>query len=162
MTDFAALLRTLLDGGVAFVLVGGVAATVHGSSRLTRDVDILYDRNRHNIDALVRSLAPFHPYLRGAPRGLPFTFDAATATAGLNFTLVTDIGDLDLLGELVGVGSYTAVRNGAMDIEIFGLRCRCLSLEQLLAAKRAAGRPKDLEAVAELELIRDTLNRTAE
>ena len=159
MTHFAELLRTLTDGQVAFILVGGVAATVHGSVRLTRDIDVVYDRNPRNIDALVRSLAPIQPYLRGAPRGLPFTLDVTTVSAGLNFTLTTDLGDLDLLGEIVGGGAYAALVKEAIEIEVFGRRCRCLSLDQLLRAKRAAGRPRDLEAIAELELIRQGLRR---
>ena len=154
MTDFARLLRTLITGDVAFILVGGVAATVHGSARLTRDVDIVYARERTNIDRLVAAVAPLKPTLRGAPPGLPFTFDAPTIAAGLNFTLTTDAGDLDLLGEMSGGGTYEALAADAMTIEVFGQRCRCLTLTQLIDAKRAAGRPRDLEVIAELEMIR--------
>jgi len=94
MTDFKALLRALADGGVEFILVGSVAATVHGSSRLTVDVDVVYRRTQDNIERLVLTLTSYHPYLRGAPPGLPFRWDAATITHGLNFALTTDIGDV--------------------------------------------------------------------
>ena len=155
MTDFKALLRALADGGVEFILVGGVAATVHGSSRLTVDVDAVYRRTRENIDRLVLALTSYHPYLRGAPPGLPFRWDAATIKGGLNFTLTTDVGDVDLLGEITGGGGYDSLVAATMSIRVFGVECRCLTLDKLIEVKRAAGRPKDFEAIAELEAIRE-------
>jgi predicted nucleotidyltransferase len=153
MTDFKALLRVLAEAGVEFILVGGAAATAHGAARLTLDLDIVYQRARDNIDRLVCALAPYHPYLRGAPPNLPFLWDATTLRRGLNFTLVTDLGDLDLLGEIAGGGTYEALEGHAMRISVFGVTCLCLDLEPLIRVKRAAGRPKDFEAIAELEKI---------
>jgi predicted nucleotidyltransferase len=155
MTDFKALLRALSEGGVEFILVGGVAATVHGSTRLTVDVDAVYRRTTENIERLVLALTPYHPYLRGAPRGLPFRWDAATVKRGLNFTLTTDIGDVDLLGEITGGGDYDQLVAATVGIRVFGIECRCLTLDKLIDVKRAAGRPKDFEAIAELEAIRE-------
>jgi predicted nucleotidyltransferase len=157
MTDFGALIGRLIEGGVDFILVGGVAATVHGSARLTRDVDVVYARSPANITRLCNAIGTLHPYLRGAPPGLPFAFDPPTVTAGLNFTLTTDLGELDLLGEIAGGGMYERLIAGAVRVEVFGRACHCLSLEQLIAAKRAAGRPRDVEAVAELEIIQDRM-----
>ncbi|HWP36927.1 MAG TPA: hypothetical protein VNL18_05165 [Gemmatimonadales bacterium] len=157
MTDFPRLIATLCEADVAFILVGGVAATIHGSSRLTQDVDIVYRRDSDNLTRLERALAPHHPYLRGAPRGLPFEWSAATLKRGLNFTLTTDIGDIDILGEIVGGGDYERLFDESIEIELFGHRCRCLNLAALIRAKRAAGRPRDLEVVAELEALRDGL-----
>lgn len=153
MTDFKALIRALADAGVEFVVVGGVAAIVHGSVRLTRDVDVVYRRSPENLKRLVLGLSPYHPYLRGAPPGLPFKWDVATIQRGLNFTLTTDIGDLDLLGEITGGGGYEDLLPQTSTISIFGVECRCLNLERLIQVKRAAGRPKDFEAIAELEAI---------
>ncbi|TAK82760.1 MAG: hypothetical protein EPO20_20380 [Betaproteobacteria bacterium] len=93
------------------------------------------------------------PYLRGAPPGLPFRLDEKTLSAGLNFTLSTSVGDIDLLGEITGVGSYEALAGHTIEVELFGARCRCLDLPTLIAAKVAAGRPKDLEAIAELRAL---------
>jgi hypothetical protein len=90
MTDFKSLLRVLAERGVEFILVGGVAATVHGATRLTLDVGVVYRRSRQNIDRLVLVLTPSRTYLRGAPPGLPFRWDTATVERGLNFTLTTD------------------------------------------------------------------------
>lgn len=154
MTDFPTLLGLLSDGGVRYVIVGGLAARVHGSARLTSDLDLVYSRDPENLRRIVSTLAPHRPYLRGAPPGLPFLWDAETLRRGLNFTLVTDLGELDLLGEMAGAGRYEQLVERAVDVELFGRVHRCVDLATLIAAKRAAGRPKDLEAVAELELIR--------
>ena len=159
MTDFKALLRTLSGSGVEFILVGGVAATVHGSARLTLDVDVVYARSPGNLERLAAALAPHHPYLRGAPPGLPFRWEAATLQRGLNFTLTTDIGDLDLLGEIIGGGGYDALLPASMRVQVLGVEVRCLTLECLIEVKRAAGRPKDLEAIAELEAILEERDR---
>src|SRR5580765_2256547 len=98
--DFVGLLRCLLEAGAEFIVVGGLAGIVHGSARATFDIDVVYARSTENIDRLVAALSPLHPYLRGAPAGLPFVFDAATLRRGLNFTLETALRDIDLLGEI--------------------------------------------------------------
>jgi hypothetical protein len=149
----------LAGGDVRFILVGGAAAIAHGSARLTLDVDVVYERSRHNLDRLVSALAPYEPYLRGAPRGLPFRFDAETLERGLNFTLTTTLGPLDLLGEIAGGGDYGNLLPHTETIEAFDVTCLCLDLPRLIEVKRAAGRPKDLEAIAELEAILDERER---
>jgi|SRR5438128_1692368 len=155
ISDFGRLLGTLVDGGVEFLIVGGVAAALHGSGRVTSDLDIFYRRTRLNMERLAAALAPLNPYLRGAPPNLPFHFDAETIRRGLNFTLTTDAGPLDCLGQMAGVASYDEVAPNAIDVRAHGIACRCIDLDSLIAAKRAAGRPKDFEAVAELEIIRE-------
>ena len=155
MNDFERILVALGSAEVAFVIIGGVAATVHGSARLTSDIDVVYARSLSNIERLVEALAPLKPYLRGAPAGLPFRFDVETVRRGLNFTLSTEAGPVDVLGEVTGIGDYAAVLAVSEDVLLFGARYRCINLDALIVAKRAAGRAKDLEAVAELELIRD-------
>ena len=157
MTDFPALLRALVEGGVDFIIVGSAAATAHGSGRLTQGLDVVYGRDKANLARLAAALAPHAPYLRGAPEGLPFQLDRETLERGLNFTLTSKLGDIDLLGEIVGGGGYQALLPDTIEIELFGVRCRCLGLAKLIEVKRAAGRPKDLEALAELEAIREAL-----
>lgn len=161
MTDFKTLLRALAEGGVEFILVGGVAGTVHGATRLTLDVDAVYRRSPENLERLVLALGPYRPYLRGAPPGLPFRWDAATLARGLNFTLTTSVGEIDLFGEITGGGTYEALVPDTVVIQVFGIACRCLSLERLIEVKRAAGRPKDFEAIAELEAILEERSRDA-
>ncbi len=155
MTDYRGLLTSLVGGGVDFILVGGVAAVVHGSARLTQDLDVVYSREAGNIHRLAEAVRPSSPYLRGAPAGLPFRWDEETLRRGLNFTLTTSLGSLDLLGEIAGGGSYEDLLPFTVELTIFGQVCRCLSLEKLIEVKRAAGRPRDLEAVAELEALRE-------
>lgn len=153
MTDFRALIQLLVGNNVEFIIVGGAAATVHGSSRLTSDLDVVYGRTSENIHRVVDALRSIQPYLRGAPPGLPFHWSAQTIQRGLNFTLTTTLGALNLLGEIVGGGGYNELLPHTIDIDVAGLSCKCLGLERLIAVKRAAGRPKDLEVVAELEQI---------
>lgn len=159
MTDFPALIRTLADGSIDFIVVGGAAATAHGSARLTQDLDVVYRRTPENLSRLATVLAPYHPYLRGAPAGLPFRWDPETIARGLNFTLTTDLGALDLLGEITGGGAYDALLGYSVQLRLFGVSCRCLDLEHLIRVKRAAGRPRDLDAVAELEVLLEERNR---
>lgn len=155
MIDLEGLLAALTRGDVEFILVGGVAARAHGSARLTQDLDVVYARTAENLPRLAAALAPLGPYLRGAPPGLPFRLDAATLRAGLNFTLTTSLGDLDLLGEIAGGGGYSDLLPRTQRMKVFGGEVRCLELDKLIATKRAAGRPRDLEAIAELEALRE-------
>ncbi len=155
MTDFGQLLATLTKSEVEFLIVGGFAATLHGSAIPTRDLDIVYARDGANLARLVAALSPHSPYLRGAPRGLPFRFDTETLEQGLNFTLTTTLGAIDLLGEITGGGDFNSLRKHTVAIEVFGQRVLCLDLETLIRVKRAAGRVKDLQAVAELEAVRE-------
>lgn len=135
---------------VRYILIGGWAASLHGSMRSTVDIDFVYCRSDDNIRRLVHCLADTQPYLRGAPPGLPFRFDEPTIRAGLNFTLTASIGDIDLLGEVAGGGEYDQLLPFTETFSVFGMAIRCVTLERLIQLKRAAGRPKDFEAVAEL------------
>jgi predicted nucleotidyltransferase len=150
---FGTLLRALAEHQVRFIIIGGVAATVHGSARLTRDIDVVYARDAENVGRIVTAMAPFAPYLRGAPAGLPFHWDAVTIAAGLNFTLTTSASDIDFLGEVVGGGRYEDLLDHTEEIEAFGVRALCVTLPTLIILKRAAGRPKDNEVLAELNLL---------
>ena len=157
MTDFEGLLRALGAGGVQFILVGGLAARAHGSARSTQHIDVVYERSEANLERLRAALAGHEPYLRGAPPGLPFRWDVKTLRSGLNFTLTTKLGAIDLLGEIAGGGSYESLLPFTINLELFGVECKCLELEKLIETKRAAGRPRDFEAIAELEALREEL-----
>lgn len=161
VTEFARLFAVLHEAGVRFIVVGGAAAIAHGSPRLTLDLDIVYERSADNIQRLVAALTPLHPYLCGAPPGLPFVLDAPTVNRGLNFTLVTDIGWIDLLGEITGGGSYAQLMPYTIEIPLYGRPTRILGLERLIHVKRAAGRPRDHDALAELEVLLEERDRTA-
>lgn len=154
-SDLDDILNRLHTAGVEFIIVGGVAAALHGSARVTVDLDVMYRRSDENIARVVMALDPLAPYLRGAPPGLPFVLDAPTVKAGLNFTLDTSAGPLDLLGEMAGVGRYEDAVPHTMRMDVTGDEVLVIDLEWLIRAKRAAGRPKDLEVLAELEILRD-------
>lgn len=151
--SFDKLLPTLVNGGVQFILIGGVAGVIHGAARLTYDVDIVYARSRDNYQKLIDTLTPHQPYLRDAPAGLPFQLDIPTLRNGLNFTLTTTLGDIDLLGEVAGGGTYEKLLPHSLEVQAFEVIFRCVNLAKLIELKRAAGRPKDFEAIAELETL---------
>lgn len=155
MTDFRGLLTALAAADVEYIIVGGAAATARGSARLTYDIDVVYRRTRENLTRLAAALQPYQPYPRGAPPNLPFRWSAETLERGLNFTLNTTLGAIDLFGEIAGGGTYEALIGDTEPIHVFGIEARCLTLDRLIAVKRAAGRPKDFEVIAELEAIRD-------
>ena len=164
MLDAPLILSRLAEANVEFVVVGGLAMVSHGSAHVTDDLDLCYHRTPENLWSLVTALAPLHPVLRGAPVDLPFRFDVPTIQAGLNFTLTTDLGPLDLLGEITGLGGFDQVAAQAEWQSIYGLAVRVLSLEGLIAAKSAAGRVKDrlhLLELVELKRLRDEPRETS-
>ena len=161
-TNFQRLITLLTDAEVEFVVIGGLAATVHGSAYVTYDVDVCYDRSPRNVERLCRALAGIHPKLRGAPPDVPFRFDPPAVLAGLNFTLDTDLGALDLLGEVAPLGEFPQIAEHSEMAELFGFRVRVLSLEALIQTKQTAGRRKDLLVIPELEALLELKKRPPE
>jgi hypothetical protein len=153
-------LRLLGEHKVDCVIVGGIAALIHGSLLLTNDVDVCYARDPENLKRLAGALQSVHARLRNAPEGLPFILDAETLKRGLNFTFTTDVGDLDLLGEVRGVGHYDEVVADSITVELFDYRFTVIDIGKLVIAKRAAGRPKDLLALPELEAIQEAQEKS--
>jgi predicted nucleotidyltransferase len=151
--EFERLLPELVKGGVDFILIGGVAGIVHGSARVTYDVDLVYSRTDENIRRLASVLEPHSPYLRDALPALPFSWDEKTIRAGLNFTLTTTLGDIDLFGEISGGNTYKDLLPHSLEVEAFGIRFKCVDLPTLIRIKESAGRAKDLEAIAELRAL---------
>src|SRR5277367_3511131 len=115
--QFENAVQALCDAGVDFVVIGGLAATLHGSAQVTYDLDICYSRVAVNLRRLVEALAPFHPRLRGIPDGLPFVWDETTLRNGTVFTLQTDIGEIDLLAEVTGLGAFDEVKQHSITVE---------------------------------------------
>jgi hypothetical protein len=151
--QFEKAVQTLCDAGVDFVVIGGVSATLHGSAQVTYDLDICYSRASANLRRLIEALTPFHPRPRGFPADLPFVWDEATLHNGTVFTLQTDIGEIDLLAEVTGLGAFEEVKQQAITVEAFDRQIATLDLPALIRAKRATGRDKDLIALAELESL---------
>ncbi len=151
--NFVQLLPLLCRFEVRFILIGGGAAIVHGLARTTYDVDVVYDRAADNLEKLAAAAEELSVYPRGAPAGLPFYFDLRTLRAGLNFTLTTTLGDLDLLAEVPGNGTWQTLQEHSEIIQIYGCDIPVVSLRKLIELKVAAGRPKDFEVVAQLRAL---------
>ena len=159
MPDGTAPIETVVDAldaaGVEYVLIDGAAMMLHGSSYVTQDVDICYERSPANVTTLVAALAPFDPRLRlESGESVPFVWDARTVLNGANFTLKTSVGDVDILGSVTGLGSYEDVQAHAARYTIGAREVPMLTIEGLIIAKRAAGRPKDQLVLPELEALR--------
>lgn len=164
-TQIDRLIHALQEAGVEFIVIGGVAAVAQGSSFLTADLDVCYRRSPENIRRLVTALAPLHPRLRVAgmsdeeARKLPFQWDEETVRQGLSFTLMTDAGPIDLIGEVAGLGDYEKVLADSEEKDWSGRALYVLTLEGLIRSKRALGRPKDLLQLQELEALRELRQR---
>ena len=156
--DPLAVLRTLADHGVRFVLIGGFAAAIRGSPVITGDVDICYGREEENLQRLAAALVELGATLRGAPSGVPFQLGAKALRAGDHFTFSTGGGPLDCLGTPAGTDGFADLDASATDEDLDGLVVRVASVDDLIRMKRAAGRPQDLIAVEWLAALRDELD----
>ncbi len=159
LLDLQKILEALSTHHVKFILVGGLAGMGHGMNYVTEDLDVCYERSLENYEAIVKALSSAHPKLRTPGEDLPFLFDAVTLKNGLNFTFQTDWGPVDFLGELQGIGGYADLKPSAVDYSLFGISCPTISLDDLIRAKKIAGRTKDKLHLLELEAIRELLNQ---
>jgi len=150
-------LRALVRHEVRFVLIGGLGARLHGSPSVTNDLDVCYERVPENLHRLVEALRGLNARLRGAPNDVPFQIDAKTLAAGDHFTFVTSAGNLDILGTPAGVDGFDELLRNAETLDLGGLTVPVASIDDLIAMKRAAGRPKDLIEVEVLGALRDEI-----
>ena len=151
--DLEQIIPAFVKSKVDFILVGGMAAILHGAARVTFDVDLVYSRSSENIERLAAALALYGPKLRDAPPDLPFCWDAKTIKSGLNFTLTTQLGDIDLFGEIGASEKYGDLLPHSFEAEAFGVRFQCVDLPTLIRLKETAGRTKDQQAIAELRVL---------
>jgi hypothetical protein len=147
------LLTAIADARLDVVIVGGVAGNVAGSSRVTTDLDLCYAPSPENCAALAAMLVGWGAQLRGAPSGLPFILDARTLCDSPLLTLRTSLGDVDVMDRVAGVGAWPDVHKASEALDVFGVRLRVLTLEALIAARKAARRRKDLDQLPELEAL---------
>lgn len=157
--DAVALLAVLERHGVDYVLIGGFAATVHGSPLLTRDVDVTPSREVPSLERLAAALTELDSRVRvaGEPDGLPFSHDATSLAAATTWDLTTRYGDLDIAFTPSGTRGYHDLLRDSRPTDIGGLRVRVASLMDVVRSKEAAGRPKDRRS---LPILREILERT--
>lgn len=147
------MLRALTARGVDFVVIGGLAAVLHGSPRNTQDMDICFATDRVNLDALGDVLVGLGARLAGVKDDVPFVPGAGTLKNAEVLTLETDAGKLDVMARPAGFPGYDELRAAAERIEVEGMPFLIAGIPDLLAMKSAVGRPKDLADIAELTAI---------
>jgi hypothetical protein len=152
------LVNLLASHRVQYVIVGEQAMHAYGSTLMTEAIDICYRRTSANLEALVAAIAPLHPSLRGAPPELSFHFDVPTLATGRNFLLMTDCGYINLVSEVNGVGAYEQVLAQSIETTVYGLPIRILSIDALIAAKKAADRDNDQLHLLELIELKTMLD----
>ncbi len=157
MADLNQLLQRLCDAEIDFVVVGGFAAVLHGSTLVTRDLDVCTVLTAANVEKLRDILKDLKPVHRQTPQRLSFLSNPSPGLSLQNLYLETDAGAVDFLTSVTGVGDFHRVRASAVEVELFGRRCRVMSLPDLIAAKKALGRDKDVLAARELEAIAEKL-----
>ena len=153
MQSLRHLLQRLTDAGLEFVVVGGFAGVLHGSSYVTNDLDICAVLSPETIAKLRETLADLKPVHRMTPKRLSFLEHPPAGQSLSDVYLETDAGVVDVLGSVLGIGDYHALTRNAVEIPLFGRRCRVISLEDLIKAKEAMGREKDLLTAKELRAI---------
>ncbi len=155
MAILSQLLQRLCDADIDFVIVGGFAALLHGSTLVTRDLDVCAVLSQQELAKLRDALRDLNPTHRLTPQKLSFLTNPDPGVEIRNLYLETELGAVDVLGSVLGVGDFQRVRAMSAEIEVFGRRCRVISIDDLIRAKEALGREKDLLAAKELRAIRE-------
>ncbi len=159
MDPLLQILKSLVDHQIEFVVVGGMAATTHGSPIVTHDVDVCAPLDDENARRIIAALSQWRPKFFERPDLGVVKPDNHNLYNLKNLYLLTDLGRIDFLGEVSGVGSYAEVVRNSDVLELEECRCRVLNLDALIAAKRAAGRNKDKDALRYLEKIKALRDR---
>jgi predicted nucleotidyltransferase len=154
VSDLRSLLHRLARAGVNFVIVGGYAGVVHGCTYVTQDIDICCDFSPANLLALQQALSDVHPVHHMTPGRKPLELTPENAGEFKNLYLDTDLGRLDCLSSVKGLGDYEQVKQASERFEVEGIQFRVLSVDALIAAKEAMNRPRDREAVRQLQNIK--------
>lgn len=153
------ILGVLARHEVRFVVIGGIAASLQGSTTITNDFDICYARDQENLARLAAALKELEATLRGAREPVSFLLDARTLKAGLNFTFDTKYGPFDCLGDASGGFDYEQLKPNADGMDLIGTNVPVASLDDLIRMKRAAGRNKDLIEVENLSALREVRDK---
>ena len=153
-SDFLNMLERLVRAGVDFVIVGGFAGIVHGCTYVTQDIDICCDFSPANLLSLQKAVSDLHPVHRMTAKRKKLRLTEKTCRQFKNLNLDTDIGQLDCLSFIDGIGDYQQVKLKSMPIDVENMQIRVLSLDALIKSKKAMTRPRDKEAIFQLEAIK--------
>lgn len=157
MTNYERLVELLLENEVEFVLIGGFAAILHGSSMMTEDLDVCIPFHIENCKKLLEALKNIHPMPR--PKKFPLNETAQTLSKCKNLYLDTDLGPIDFLGSVADLGPFESLQPHVMEIDLYGHKVKILKIESLIASKKALGRPKDRQVIFQLMAIQDKLSK---
>ncbi len=160
MPDLDSLLGRLIRHRVEFAIVGGFAAVAHGASLMTQDIDICCPFTVENLLRLQEALAKLHPIHRMTPKRLPLRLTKESCHGLKNLYLGTDLGQLDCLSEVSGLGGFAQVKRQSVEVTLVGGRCCVLGIDALIRAKKAMGRRRDREAIVQLKAIREKSKKT--
>jgi hypothetical protein len=150
------MLQVLVEHGVDFVVIGGIAGIARGSAYMTQDLDIAYSRDPENLRRLAGALTQLGARLRGAPEDVPFLLDEESLRQGAHFTFETASGPLDILDRPDGSPPYAELkRRSGEPLDVDGLPVLVASLDDLIAMKEATGRPRDVVVASELRMLAD-------
>ena len=152
--DLSNLLKLLLENQFDFVVIGGFAGTIHGSSLVTKDLDICMELTGEEIQKLRKLLKNYNPIHRMTPQKLPFLTHPESLASIKNLYLSCDLGSLDILSTVSGVGDFPRVKEQAITITLFKYDCKVISVDDLIRAKNFMNREKDQFTVQELEMIK--------
>lgn len=153
MDSIHPLLSKLLTNQVDFVIIGGVAAIVHGATTFTQDIDVCTSFDNENIKKIVSAVADLDPRYRMTPQKIKMPVDATQLFGFKNLYLQTTLGEIDLLSEVDGVGPFDIVKKHATRFDIGEVQIAVMSLEDIILSKGKLGRPKDRHVIAELRIV---------
>ena len=153
--DDKALLSRLQSRKVAFVIIGGVCGVMHGVPLVTKDLDICCEFNAQNLYHIELAVKDLHPYHRMAANPLPLELTDELCSRLKNLYLKTDLGMLDCLSEVAGIGGYAQALARSVPLRLSYGEFRMLDIDALIDAKQAVGRERDIEAVRFLRAIKE-------
>lgn len=155
MQDFEKILKHLIKNEVEFILIGGFAASVYGVTLLTYDIDICISFTKENTEKLLRAFEDYNPIIRG--RDISLRDKADILSELKNLYLITDLGPIDILGSVAGLGHFNDILPYTINLELFNMKCKVLDIDALIKSKKAMKRPKDKETILQLKAIKEKL-----
>ena len=160
MLDLEKILQILIENEVEFIIAGGYASIIHGASYVTKDLGICVDFSEENASRILKAITPYHPQHRMYPQTPPLQETTSSLSKHKNLYLHTDLGDLDMLGEITGLGTFQDLVHSTIEVELYGKKCRVLAIDALIVSKKALGRLKDNQVVVQLEAIKEELDKS--